>query len=342
MSTSSQERWLAAWYGGRRWTYWLFPLNWLFRALTGLRRWWLCRFAQGRVAVPLLVVGNITLGGTGKTPLLLALLEHLKARGLNPGVISRGYGGSAPVYPYQLNPRSTAAEAGDEPLQIYQQTGCPVVVGPDRLACARQLEQLGCDLILSDDGLQHYKLGRDLEIVVVDGERGFGNGHCLPVGPLRESLSRLRQVDLLVVNGDLSKPLPEKSPSPYKMQLAPQRWRRLQDTAPLPLDHFAPGTRLHAVAGIGNPQRFYTTLEALGLSPQPRSFPDHHAYTPADLQFAEPLPLVMTAKDAVKCGGFAQADWYSLEVAARLPAEFWKVLDARLDLLLESSSQEHP
>lgn len=340
MSASSQERWLAAWYGGRRWIFWLLPLGWLFCALTLVRRFWLRRFAQGKLDVPVVVVGNITLGGTGKTPLLLALVEHCKARGLKPGVVSRGYGGRAPAYPYTLHAHSSATEAGDEPLQIYQQSRCPVVVGPDRLACARQLVALGCDLILSDDGLQHYRLGRDLEILVVDGERGFGNGQCLPVGPLREPLSRLAEVDLLVVNGTSSVDLPDKAPLPYAMQLAPLGWRRLLNDEPLPLDHLSSGTCVHAVAGIGNPARFYRTLEQLGLCPQPHKFPDHHVFSAADLRFTEPLPLVMTAKDAVKCRGFAQASgetgWYALDVAAQLPADFWSALDARLDALLES------
>lgn len=337
MSTQSQQCWLDAWYGRRRWTLWLLPLMWLFRGLSFLRRWWLTRFCRSRLEVPVIVVGNITLGGTGKTPLLIALARYLGARGFRPGVISRGYGGHAPHYPYLLTPHSTAAEVGDEPLSIFEATGCPVCVGADRVASAQLLIAQGCDLLLSDDGLQHYRLERDIEIAVVDGQRGFGNGFCLPVGPLREPLSRLSEVDLIVVNGEPSATFEFSYPSyPYQMDLVADHWVRLVDNQQLPLARFATGTRVNAIAGIGNPHRFYHSLRKLGLVPVEHDFPDHHAYDAEDFHFDELLPVVMTVKDAVKCRAFLDqvqpsADWYALVVNAELPQVFWERLNLCLD-----------
>ena len=333
---SSQQKWLDAWYGARRWTLCLLPLMAVFMLLSGLRRWWLCRHHQVRLHTPVIVVGNISLGGTGKTPLLIALVKHFQQQGYQPGVISRGYGGKAPVYPYLLEQTSTAAEAGDEPISIYRQTGCAVCVGPDRVAAARLLEDKGCDLLLSDDGLQHYRLGRDIEIAVVDGQRGLGNGYCLPVGPLRETAERLMEVDWVVVNSpaaNFALPLDEPLYT-IAMDMQPQHWVRLVDGECLPATHLQ-GQQVHALAGIGNPQRFYRSLQQLGVSITPHDFPDHHHYRATDLQFTPPLPLVMTEKDAVKCQAFAQPDWYYLAVQAHLPEVFWQALDGKLQRVIE-------
>lgn len=330
MAANRETLWLNAWYGTRRWTYWFFPLAWLFRVLAVVRRFWLTRFVQQSPGVPVIVVGNITVGGTGKTPLLIALVEHLKDRGFVPGVISRGYGGSAPGYPFLLTPSATAAEVGDEPLNIFETTGCAVCVGPDRVASANYLQAQGCNILLSDDGLQHYRLGRTLEIAVVDGERGFGNGQCLPVGPLREPVARLSSVDMVVVNGETNASFPPEIKSRFTMTMLPAAWIRLTDQQKFPLPHLLPRTQVHAVAGIGNPQRFYRSLRALGLTPIEHDFPDHHVYAAHELKFSETSPLVMTTKDAVKCRAFAGDDWYSLIVNARLPDTFWTDFDARL------------
>lgn len=307
---------------------------WLFQAVAGLRRILLTRFFQQQLAVPVIVVGNITVGGTGKTPLLIALVKHLQARGWQPGVISRGYGGSAPHYPFLLSANTSVAEAGDEPLSIFQLTGCAVCVGADRVASARLLQQQGCNILLSDDGLQHYRLGRALEIAVIDGQRGFGNNFCLPVGPLRESSKRLREVDLVVVNGASQAVLPKLS-EVHQMTILARHWVRVKDDEQLPRNYFPPATAVHAVAGIGNPERFYQTLRALKLDVHSHDFPDHHAYAEQDFDFAEQLPVVMTAKDAVKCRDFARADWYSLVIDADLPERFWQRFDtliAKFDL----------
>ena len=333
---SSQQKWLDAWYGQRRWTLWLLPLMALFLLLSQLRRWRLCRHRQVRLHTPVIVVGNISLGGTGKTPLLIALVKHFQQQGYQPGVISRGYGGKAPAYPYLLEHTSTAVEAGDEPISIYRQTGCAVCVGPDRVAAARLLEDKGCDLLLSDDGLQHYRLGRDIEMAVVDGQRGLGNGYCLPVGPLRETAERLLAVDWVVVNSpaaNFALPLDEPVYT-IAMDIQPQHWVRMVDGECLPLSHLQ-GQQVHALAGIGNPQRFYRSLHSLGLTLEPHDFPDHHSYTAAELQFAPPRPLVMTEKDAVKCQAFAQPDWYYLAVQAHLPEVFWQALDGKLQRVIE-------
>lgn len=336
MSQRSHNLWLDAWYGKRTWIFVLLPLMWLFRLIASLRRFYLRRFAQQTVSVPVVVVGNISVGGTGKTPLLIALVKHLQRQGFTPGVLSRGYGGQATRYPLLLNADTRVEESGDEPLSIFQQTGCAVCVDADRVSGARELERIGCDILLSDDGLQHYRLGRAMEIIVVDGQRGLGNGFCLPVGPLREPASRLRSADFVVVNSavqSLSLPVAKT----YAMQIIPQAWHALVDNQIFPADHFPAHTshekRVNAVAGIGNPQRFYRTLMALGLQPVEHDFPDHHAYQKSDFAFAEPLPVVMTAKDAVKCQHFAESNWFYLAVGAELPDCFWHDFDVKMAAL---------
>lgn len=330
VTTHRDTRWLNAWYGKRRWTLWLLPLMWLFRLLAACRRVWLTRFAQEKLMVPVIIVGNISVGGTGKTPLLIALVERLKTQGLKPGVISRGYGGNAPAYPFLLNNTSIVTETGDEPLGIYQRTGAAVCVGSDRVASARALIEHGCDILISDDGLQHYRLVRDLEIAVVDGKRGFGNGFCLPVGPLREPIKRLASVDFVVVNGASEISLPPTSVDAFSMTIMSAYWVRLVDGLKFPLNYFSQDVRVHAVAGIGNPQRFYQSLRELHLDICEHDFPDHHAYDARDFAFSEPLPVVMTAKDAVKCASFAQDDWYYLVVDVQLPELFWQSFDAQV------------
>jgi tetraacyldisaccharide 4'-kinase len=275
-------------------------------------------------------VGNISVGGTGKTPLLIALVKGLQQQGFNPGVISRGYGGNASHYPYLLNAASTAAEAGDEPVTIYRQTGCAVCVGADRIAAARVLEDENCDILLSDDGLQHYRLARDIEIAVVDGQRGLGNGWRLPVGPLRESKARLKTVDWVVVNSPSDNfALPGLADLFYvPMQICAHELVNLQSGEKISAAEFN-STSVHAVAGIGNPQRFQDTLTQL------HAFPDHHTYSASDLQFANNVPVVMTEKDAVKCREFAQPHWFYLPIVANLPDSFWQALLQKLERICE-------
>lgn len=334
MSKNRETAWLDAWYGKRKWTFLLLPLMWLYRLLSQGRRFYLQQFSQQILPVPVVVVGNISVGGTGKTPLLITLVEYLQAKGLTPGVVSRGYGGRAPYYPFLLTAKATEIEAGDEPWSIYQQTGCAVCVGADRVTSANILIQQGCNIILSDDGLQHYRLGRHLEIAVVDGQRGFGNGFCLPVGPLREPIKRLQEVDFVIVNGATDTTLIDKLnatlPAVFTMDIQALNWVKVQTQEYFPLTHLSPSTSVHALAGIGNPERFFITLRNLNLHIITHEFPDHHRYVAQDFNFSQTLPLVMTAKDAVKCLNFARQDWYYLAIQANLSKDFWQAFDVFL------------
>ena len=335
-SAHSQDPWLAAWYGKSRWTLLLLPVMLVFVGLANLRRYWIVRYTQKKLITPVVVVGNISVGGTGKTPLLISLVKWLQQQGFNPGVISRGYGGKADTYPYLLDATSTAAEAGDEPVTIYQQTGCAVCVGGDRIASARLLEDQNCDVLVSDDGLQHYRLGRDIEIAVVDGQRGLGNGWRLPVGPLREPKSRLKTVDWVVVNSPSADfILPGLRDLFYvPMKINAQNLINLQTGKTISASEFN-GAPVNAVAGIGNPQRFHNTLTELGISAELHAFPDHHAYSATDLQFANNWPVIMTEKDAVKCQSFAQPNWFYLPISASLPDSFWLALQQKLERVYE-------
>jgi tetraacyldisaccharide 4'-kinase len=326
-----------AWYQPGGWGLALVPISWLFSLVARWRRRWLQRRYQGtRFAAPVVVIGNISVGGTGKTPLLIALAERLRARGHRPGIVSRGYGGTFGREPLLVTPAHGAGEVGDEPCLLARATGCPVVVCRDRRAAVLWLlANCDCDLVLSDDGLQHYRLHRDVEIAVVDGARGLGNGRCLPAGPLREPSSRLDEVDMVVVNGGDYRP----QRASYPMQLRPLGFRHLVSGRQLSVDAFlgeqrkdAGGTppRVHGVAGIGNPERLRATLEALGCAVDLHPRPDHHVFRAADLCFPDALPVVITAKDAVKCDAIANAQTWVLDVVAELTDPGW---DRLLDLI---------
>lgn len=321
-----------AWYKGHRALALLTPLEAIYRRVVIAKR---NRFVTGRMEcyqapVPVVVVGNITVGGTGKTPLILWLIEHCHRRGLKVGVVSRGYGATPPSYPWRVTTDNSAVEAGDEPLLIVQRTGVPVVIDPDRSRAVRKLLEFGpLDLILSDDGLQHYQLGRDLELVLIDAARGLGNQRCLPAGPLREPKERLESVDAVLINGAQS-----DSPSGFAFALKPSQLIELRSGQAWSLDHFSPGQQVHAVAGIGNPQRFFATLEALHWRPIPHPFADHARYSLEQLSFSPELPLVMTEKDAVKCRAFALPGWCYLQVQAEPSAAFVIWFDSQLDRLL--------
>lgn len=326
------SRWLDAGYRDAGWLKALRPLEWIYRAVVAARR---RAYVSGRkpvwrAPVPVIVVGNITLGGTGKSPLVAWLGRWLSEQGWRPGIVSRGYGGQAPRYPLYVGIDSIVANTGDEPLMLAQQTGLPVVVDPDRPRGARQLIAAGCDIIIADDGLQHWALGRDIELLVVDGKRGFGNARCLPVGPLREPLSRLDEVDAVIVNGEPKQPLAVPS---HRMHLQPARWRRLSDGFCHPANELPFSGSVHALAGIGHPQRFFATLEALGVVFDAHPLPDHHRFTAADLDFGDDRPVVMTAKDAVKCRPFANDLCWALDVEACFEPAFVDWLRGRLATL---------
>jgi tetraacyldisaccharide 4'-kinase len=272
----------------------------------------------GSLRVPVIVIGNFTVGGTGKTPLIIAVVEHLKRLGLKPGVISRGYGRSSRSA-YALHDGSTAGQSGDEPLLIYRRTQAPVQVDSDRLAAARHLIGAGCDVIVSDDGLQHRNLPRQIEIEVYDAARGYGNGRLLPAGPLREFP---RPVDMRVGNG-----LDADTASEYRMQLRLAYGVRLLDGARRRLSEFG-AEAVHAVAGIGNPSRFFKALEAQGIRIIAHPFPDHHRFEPSDLPSGT---VLMTEKDAVKCAGLGRADLWAVPAEAELSDVFFRDLEQRLE-----------
>jgi tetraacyldisaccharide 4'-kinase len=300
------------WYGSSGAALLLAPLAWLYCGAAVVRRraYAAGLLRVGRLPVPVVVVGNVTVGGTGKTPLVAWLAAHLRESGFRPGIVSRGYGGRARSWPQPVHADSDPAVVGDEAVLLVRRTGCPMTVGPDRVAAARALlEENACSVILSDDGLQHYALARDVEIAVVDGTRRLGNGLCLPAGPLREPHARLGSVDLIVVNG-------APGPGEYGMRLENAAPRRLLNDEPGSLEDFRERP-VHAIAGIGHPARFFGGLRALGLQVIEHAFPDHHAYAPGDLELGDDLPLLMTEKDAVKCRRFAKPHHWYLPVDAR-------------------------
>lgn len=309
------------WYGScpgpwRLLVFLLRPFSWIFRVLIGLRRWSyrLGLFRTIRLPVPVVVVGNINVGGSGKTPLTLTLIDWLRQAGYAPGVISRGYGGRARES-MPVQPDSDPGLVGDEPVLIARRAACPVWIGRSRGEAGRRLLAFHpeVDVILTDDGLQHYALARDVEIAVVDGERGFGNGRLLPAGPLREPVSRLAGVDAVVVNGgggDLKQAVPH-----FTMRFYGKDFVNLADSGlRVSPEHFR-GQAVHALAGIGHPQRFFDGLTAMGLAVVGHAFPDHHAFTPDDLPAGT---VLMTEKDAVKCAAFPRVDTWYLAVDAEV------------------------
>ncbi|HNR60114.1 MAG TPA: tetraacyldisaccharide 4'-kinase [Thauera sp.] len=293
------------------------PLSALFGALARRRR---ARVRAQRLPVPVVIVGNIAVGGSGKTPVVAWLVEVLRAAGWQPGIVSRGHGGSVQgvaAVPADGDP----ATFGDEPVLLARITGCPLVVGRDRVAAAAELlrNTPACDVIVADDGLQHYRLGRDIEIAVVD-EATLGNRWLLPAGPLREPLARLAEVDLVIAHGELSASTRAAAHGVpvHAMRLEgtvlqavnePRRTRTLAELS---------GQRVHAVAGIGRPQRFFDQLAEAGLEVIEHPFADHHAFVAEDLAFGDARPILMTAKDAVKCRAFAPADSWELPVKAQI------------------------
>ncbi|MFE8071642.1 tetraacyldisaccharide 4'-kinase [Marinobacteraceae bacterium S3BR75-40.1] len=308
------------WYQRKTAPLYLKPLAWLFGLIVFTRRQIYRHGGKGyRAPVPVIVIGNITVGGTGKSPLTAWLAGHLKTLGWKPLIVSRGYGGEAPQYPVLVDDTTPANEAGDEPLMLWEQTGLPVIVDPDRPRGVRwALEKELGNIVICDDGLQHYALERDFEIVVFDGARALGNGSLLPAGPLREPIARLQQANVLVVTGH---PDWERFPDGLRhsrvlhaVTLVPTGFRALVGDEKRPKEAFA-GKPVHAVAGIGHPERFFETLRELGCEVIEHPFADHHTFKPADLAWPD-HPVVMTAKDAVKCRQLAQENTWILEVEA--------------------------
>lgn len=303
------------------WHLFLTPLSWLFFVIARIRVWlygsgWLKSY---RLSVPVIVVGNINVGGAGKTPLVIWLAEQLLQAGYKPGIISRGYGGqikAAQAVFADSNPQ----QLGDEPVLIAKRTNCPVFVSPDRIAAGQALLQAHpeCNVIVSDDGLQHYRLQRDVEIVVFDSVKGFGNEALLPAGPLRENTSRLKSVDAVVSNGtvaDVQKFMRSYGVKPIEMQLQSGDFFNLLDVSKRSTAAGFAGQQVLAIAGIGNPERFFQQLNHMGISFSRKSYPDHYAFSVDDFEVANEN-VVMTEKDAVKCHAFAQQNFWVLPVNA--------------------------
>jgi tetraacyldisaccharide 4'-kinase len=308
----------------------LLPFSVLFLVLSSLRRllYRLKVLKSYTLSAPVIVVGNIGIGGNGKTPMVVLLVEQCRKLGLKPGVVSRGYGSNAPHYPYQLSEKSRSFEAGDEPLLIYQRCQVPVVIGADRVANVECLIEQGCNIIIADDGLQHYRLARAIEFIIVDGKRLFGNGLLLPAGPLREGLWRLNTVDFVVQNGKNVNAFADNTFADNKqlplvnMALKATEVCHLLTGDRLALaDFIKQHQAINAVAGIGSPARFFTTLREQNFTlNKQKGFIDHHHFKADDFaEFDDKLPLLMTEKDAVKCQGFAQQHWWYLPVSAHLP-----------------------
>ena len=303
----ADDNWVArVWYGDSALVWLLVPFSWLYAIVVACRRYgYRQQILKSRdVGVPVIVVGNITVGGTGKTPLTIWLARALTERGFSPAIVSRGYRGNTGPIPVEVTLKSDPATVGDEAILLRAEIKCPVVVHPDRVAAALRAVELGADVIIADDGLQHYRMAREFEIAVVDGERGIGNGRLLPAGPLREKPQRLASVDKVVVQGrdSLSASIASYSSRqpPVYFALEPNAIRRLNGSE---IGNFADfhGQKVHAVAGIGNPERFFKLLESRGMLVTRHPLPDHAMISVDDVVFNDDLPVIMTRKDAVKC-----------------------------------------
>ncbi|MCO8050162.1 MULTISPECIES: tetraacyldisaccharide 4'-kinase [Proteus] len=306
-------------WSGKSWLYiLLLPFSWLYGVITLLRRFayqkgWL---ASWKAPVPVVIVGNLTAGGNGKTPIVIWLVEQLIQQGFKPGVVSRGYGGKSDHYPLLLTSKTSPAMAGDEPVLIHHRTGVPVAVAPNRRDAVKALlAQHELDVIITDDGLQHYALQRDYEIVVIDGLRRFGNGWWLPAGPMRERARRLKSVDAIIVNGGVSQG------NEISMTLEGDIAVNLKTGEKKPVQQIKKAV---AIAGIGHPPRFFNSLNEKGVELiTTKAFSDHSDYSAQELQDLTPNlePLIMTEKDAVKCQHFAQDNWWYLPVSAELNSQ---------------------
>ncbi|MEQ1673975.1 MAG: tetraacyldisaccharide 4'-kinase [Candidatus Nitrotoga sp.] len=323
------SRWLEEhWYQLSPIQLFLGPFSFVFRMLTIGRRLFY-RFGilrSEKLPVPVIIIGNITVGGTGKTPLTLWLAQKLIDNGWRPGIISRGYGGSANM-PQKVDAQSDPAVVGDEPALMARRKICPVWIGRNRVAAGRALLQAHpeCNVILSDDGLQHYQLRRDIEILVIDGVRTFGNGMLLPSGPLREPSSRMNSVDAIVLHGGV-----EDVGDAYSMKLRGETFYNLRNPEITAKVADFRDKDNHAVAGIASPQRFFDYLRELGLKARTHPYPDHHPFMPADINFRGAEAILMTEKDAVKCAPFATDICWVLRVDAHLPPTLIKFILGKL------------
>ena len=313
----------------------LYPFSMLFTMIARMRKSKKIKTTY-KSGLPVIVVGNITVGGTGKTPVVEALCDNFIQRGMSPAVISRGFGGKAKHYPFVITKETKVSESGDEPYMLWQLLNThhtvPVAISPKRIEAVKYIEEnlLQVDVIISDDGLQHYQLSRDFEIAVFDGKRLYGNGLCLPAGPLREPLSRLASVDAVLINGDSK--VEKLHTKQYHFSLQALSFINLKTQQQVAIKEFVKKFNdCHAVAGIGNPQRFFDALKDLGLNIKAHPFADHHLFCESDLLFDFNLPIIMTHKDAVKCQQFAKSDWWYLKINPVVDKHFYKQLMRKLN-----------
>ncbi len=318
----------------------LWPISLVYRFVITIRRWvyqqgWLASY---RAPVPVIVVGNIVVGGTGKTPFTIALTQHLLQRGLKVGIVSRGYHSQAPYYPLSVTRDTPASYSGDEALLLKLACDCPIYIDSDRPRAIRtMLAQQTIDVIISDDGLQHLAMQRDIEIIMVDGVRQFGNHQCLPAGPLREPVKKLREADFIVATG---KPIPKLSS--WYMDLIPTTLVNCQDVKlECAIAALTPKT-VYAVAAIGNPQRFFETLIALGFNIKPYAYPDHYAFKAQDFKKFTEFPIIMTSKDAVKIRDFAKVDWWYLAIEAQCSEALWNNIFQKLEFKIDKFKNGSP
>ena len=302
------------WYQRHPVQFLLLPFAYLFQMIVIFRRWLYKKnlLKTTYFNVPVIVVGNISVGGTGKTPFVIWLTHYLKSLGFKPGIVSRGYGGKATSYPVAVEVDSDAAVVGDEALLLARRSQCPVIIDPKRVnAVQTLLDKYDCDIVVSDDGLQHYALGRRVEVAIIDGERRLGNGFCMPAGPLREHPNRLKDVDLIISNG-------EAREGEAAMRLVSEDLRNVAEPSVMKSITYLQGKPLIAMAGIGNPDRFFNTLRRHGLEFIEKAFPDHHQFQKNDFDLPSDSFIIMTEKDAVKCKGLVGDNAWTLPVTAEL------------------------
>ena len=333
------------WYRRSVLSYTLLPFAWIYQSFFAAYKYCYRFLPKIKFPVPIIVVGNITVGGTGKTPLVIYLAELLKLKGYKVGVVSRGYGRKCADNSLFLTASSKAIDVGDEPLLIFHRTGCPVVVDKDRVNAVKQLLKLyNCDVVISDDGLQHYNLSRDMEIVVIDARFKFGNGFCLPAGPLREPISRLKSVDFVIKNSNTdSCSLLQTDIVGYSMCIVPVSFINVKDPSRTKsLDEFK-GSTVHGVAGIAMPEKFFYTLGQLGLQVIDHPFPDHYVFNSKDFAFKENEIVIMTEKDAIKCREFVGENFWYLEIKVRLEKnleeEFYRKVTTKLSSPFKKDSK---
>lgn len=324
---------MASWYGRFFWSWVFWPLMLLVRYVTRNKRNAFLNNPPSASAKPVIVVGNITVGGTGKTPLVIALVKHLQQQGIKAGIISRGYGGKLDAYPHSVQASDNSLQVGDEPYMLQQVLAVPVVVDPVRVRALDLICTMDVDVVISDDGLQHYQLPRDIEVCVLDANRGLGNGYLLPVGPLREESNRLDTVDFVLNSTTVKGNELTEAADHYPLQ--PTAWVNVKTAQIIPLANFNIQQNPLAIAGIGNPQKFFDTLAGLNIQCECKGYADHYPYSPQDFSGVQ-RQILMTQKDAVKLQAFAHEDMWYLQIEAVLPEVFLNKFDQKLKQCMES------